>query len=534
MKEQKVETIGVCLLFSFLNPSHEKRVKEICHEIYSEAFVSISSEICPEFREFERSSTTVINAYLQPIVERYIRNLIQMLCDQYGQVEVRIMQASGGAMSAETARDHAVNIVNSGPAGGAVAGAFIGNLIGDNHLMTVDMGGTSFDIGLIVGGVPRVSSEGKFEGYPVKIPAVDVHAIGAGGGSIAWIDKGGALNVGPQSAAAEPGPACYGLGGEQPTVTDANLVLGRLNAEYFLGGEMKLYPERARAVIDKCIARPLQMSVEGVAYGIARVVNANMVKGMAGSSIQKGFDAREFTLVAFGGAGPLHACELAKEIGMRKVVIPLFPGALSAFGLVTSGIRHDYVQTVAKPATSINPEELEHAYAAMEQNARAQLADEKIAEKDIDIQWTADLRYAGQAYELNIPMTHNGRLTCKDIDAMVTRFHATHQRVYAYSSKEEPVDLINVRLVGIGQVPAVKLPRLKRTISSPRAAPKGKRPVYYEGSGFVNAPIYERDVLRPGNVVQGPCIIEETISSTVMVPGATAKVDAWGNIIILL
>ncbi len=246
LKEQGAETIAVCLLFSFLNPKHEQRVKEICRAIYPAAFVSISSEICPEFREFERSSTTVINAYLQPIVERYISNLVAMLNEKYGKVEVRIMQASGGAMSAATARDHAVNIVNSGPAGGAIAGAFIGKLLGDKQLMTVDMGGTSFDIGLIVGGVPRVSSEGKFEGYPVKIPAVDVHAIGAGGGSIAWIDKGGALNVGPRSAAADPGPACYGLGGELPVVTDANLVLGRLNADYFLGGEMKLYPDRAR------------------------------------------------------------------------------------------------------------------------------------------------------------------------------------------------------------------------------------------------------------------------------------------------
>lgn len=532
LKEQQVETIAVCLLFSFLNPKHEQRVKQIAHDIYPEAFVSISSEICPEFREFERSSTTVINAYLQPIVERYIRNLVQMLCEKYGNVEVRIMQASGGAMSAETARDHAVNIVNSGPAGGAIAGAFIGQLVGDDRLMTVDMGGTSFDIGLIIDGVPRVSSEGKFEGYPVKIPAVDVHAIGAGGGSIAWIDKGGALNVGPQSAAADPGPACYGLGGELPVVTDANLVLGRLNAEYFLGGEMKLYPEKARAAIEKHIARPLRMPVEDAAYGIVRVVNANMVKGMAGSSIEKGFDPREFTLVAFGGAGPLHACELAKEIGMRKVVIPLYPGALSAFGLVTSDIRHDYVQTVAKPAVAVDPAELERAYAAMEVKARAQLAEEKIAGDDVDIQWTADLRYAGQAYELNVPVPHNGRLTHKDVQATIARFHALHQKVYAYSSVSDPVDVINVRLVGIGQVPDVRIPKRKRGDKSARGARKGTRPVYYEGRGFIKVPVYERDLLKPGNLVKGPCIIEEIISSTVVIPGATARVDVWGNVII--
>ncbi|MBI5653340.1 MAG: hydantoinase/oxoprolinase family protein [Chloroflexi bacterium] len=533
LKEQNVETIAVCLLFSFLNPAHEQRVKQIAKEIYPEAFVSISSDISPEFREFERTSTTVINAYLQPIVERYIRNLIAMLNEKYGQVEVRIMQASGGAMSAEAARDHAVNIVNSGPAGGTVAGAFIGGMIGDKYLMTVDMGGTSFDIGLIIDGVPRVSSEGKFEGYPVKIPAVDVHALGAGGGSIAWIDEGGALNVGPKSAAADPGPACYGRG-ELPVVTDANLALGRLNPDYFLGGEMKLYPDRARAAIEKHIARPLGMSVEDAAWGIIRVINATMVKGMAGSSIQKGFDPREFTLIAFGGAGPLHACELAQEIGMKKVVVPLYPGAFSAFGLVMSDIRHDYVQTVAKPASALDPDELTRAYDAMEQQARAILREEKIADKEIEIQCTADLRYAGQAYEMNVAVPRNGKLARKDVDAMVARFHAQHQRVYEYSSHDEPVEVINVRLVGIGAVPDVKLPKRKRGDASPRGALKGKRAVYYAGRGFINVAVYERDLLKPGNIVKGPCIIEEIISSTVVIPGATARVDVWGNVIIEL
>lgn len=552
LKAQRVETIAVCLLFSFLNPSHEQRVKEICQEVFPDASVSLSSEICPEFREFERTSTTVINAYLQPIVGRYLENLMTMLNEKYGAVQVRIMQASGGAISAEAARERAVNIVNSGPAGGAVAGAFIGNLLGDKQVMTVDMGGTSFDIGLIIGGVPRISSEGKFEGYPVKIPAVDVHALGAGGGSIAWVDAGGALNVGPQSASSDPGPACYGVGGELPTVTDANLVLGRLNPEYFLGGEIKLYPERAHAAIEKYIAQPLRMSVEQAAYGILRVVNANMVKGMAGSSIEKGFDPREFTLLAFGGAGPLHACELAQEIGMRKVVIPLYPGALSAFGLVTSDIRHDYVQTIAKPASALDFHALERAYKAMEHQARAALAEEKIAAEDVEIQWTADLRYAGQAYELNVPVVHNGhlasrhalreseresddlRLSRQDIDAAVARFHTLHQKVYAYSSEKEGVDFINVRLTGIGQVPDVKLPRHKRASQTARAALKNKRRVYFAERGFVNVPVYERDLLKAGMNVEGPCIIEEMISTTFVIPGAAAKLDAWGNVVIAL
>jgi N-methylhydantoinase A len=534
LREQRVETIAVCLLFSFLNPSHEQRVKEICREIYPEAFVSLSSEVCPEFREFERTSTTVVNAYLQPIVERYLRNLTEQLDAKYGKVQVRIMQASGGAMSADTARDHAVNIVNSGPAGGAVAGAFIGNLIGDKQLMTVDMGGTSFDIGIIVDGVPRVSSEGKFEGYPVKIPAVDVHALGAGGGSIAWVDKGGALNVGPQSAAADPGPACYGRGGDRPTVTDANLVLGRLNPDYFLGGEIQLYPERARAAIVEQVASPLGLSLEEAAHGIIRVVNANMVKGMVGSTIQKGLDPREFTLVAFGGAGALHACELAQDLGMSQVVIPLYPGAFSAFGLVMTNIRHDYVRTVAKSSAALDPAVLQGIYEEMEREALDLLTAEQMTPGDIQLEWTADLRYGGQAYELSVPVSRNGRLSQTEIDATVARFHALHQKAYAYHSADEPVDFINARLVGTGRVPAVKLPRQNRSSTLSRTALKGHRPVYFAECDFVRAPVYERGRLKPGNVVPGPCVIEEQISGTVVTPGASASLDTWGNIIIRL
>jgi N-methylhydantoinase A len=307
-----------------------------------------------------------------------------------------------------------------------------------------------------------------------------------------------------------------------------------LNPDYFLGGEIKLYPERAHAAIEKFVARPLGMTTEEAAYGILRVVNANMVKGMSGSSIEKGFDPRDFTLLAFGGAGPLHACELAQEIGMRKVVIPLYPGALSAFGLVTSDIRHDYVQTIAKPAAALDLHALERAYKAMEAQARAALAEEKIAPEDVEIQWTADLRYAGQAYELNVPVNHNGHLTHKEIEATVTRFHALHQKVYAYSSEKEGVDVINVRLTGIGQVPDVKLPRHKRAAETARVALKNKRRVYFAGRGYVNVPVYERDLLKPGMTLQGPCMIEEIISSTVVIPGATAKLDAWGNIVISL
>ena len=535
LKAEGVESIAVCLLFSFLNPTHERRVREICQELYPEAPVSLSSDIAPEFREYERTSTTVINAYLQPIVARYLDTLVRLLRERYGHVDLRIMQASGGSMTVEVARRHAVHTVNSGPAGGVVAGSYIGRLMGDNQLITVDMGGTSFDIGLVDQGQPRVHSESQFEGYPVKIPAVDVHAIGAGGGSIAWIDQGGALNVGPISAGADPGPACYGQGGEEPTVTDANLVLGRLNPDYFLGGEMPLYPELARRAIETRVAKPLGMSVEEAASGIVRLVNANMVKGISVSSIEKGYDVREFTLVAFGGAGALHAVELAEALGMKKVVVPPYPGTFSALGLLVSDTRHDYVQTVALNEREVKPEDLLEVFRRLEQQGLEQLRAEQVPEDRITIIWSADLRYEGQSYELNTPVSHrNGQMTEEDVRETIRRFHQLHQRIYEYSSVDEAVEFVNLRVTAIGRVPPISLAAGEPAGTDASAALKGVRPVYFFGAGFVECPVYDRARLRPGNVVEGPCLVEEIASTTVITPGARGMVDEYGNIIVVL
>lgn len=534
LRNEGVESIAICLLFSFLNPEHEQRVGEICREQYPEAYVSLSSQIAPEFREYERTSTTVINAYLQPIVVRYLDSLVQQLEERHGSVDMRIMQASGGSMTVEAARDSAVQIVNSGPAGGVVASSYIGRLVSDTQLISVDMGGTSFDIGLVDQGHPRVHSEGEFEGYPVKVPLVDVHAIGAGGGSIAWIDKGGALNVGPMSAGAAPGPACYGLGGEEPTVTDANLVLGRLNPDYFLGGEMPLQTDLARRAIETRVAQPLGMSVEEAANGIIRLVNANMVKGISVSSIEKGYDVREFTLMAFGGAGALHAVELAEALGMSKVIIPPFPGTLSALGLLVSDTRHDYVQTVAISEQDAKAEALLEVFRNLEGRGRAQLRDERVPEDQIEVVWSADLRYEGQSYEINTPVPHNGRLTQADVQETIHRFHELHQRIYEYSSVDEPVEFINVRVTTIGRAPAVSLAAGGAEGADPGAAQKGSRPVYFSGAGFVECPIYDRALLKRGNEVAGPCLVEEIASTTVLTPGARGVVDEYGNIVITM
>lgn len=534
LKDQAVESIAISFLFSFRNPTHEERVRELCQSMFPEAAVSISSEIAPEFREFERTSTTVINAYLAPVVEYYLDNLEGQLQDRYGDVDLRIMQASGGSMTTEMAKYRAVNIVNSGPAGGALAAAYVGRLTGDDQVISVDMGGTSFDVGVIDRGEPRVAPESQFEGFPVKIPILDVQAIGAGGGSLAWIDEGGALNVGPESAGSEPGPACYGLSGEQPTVTDANLVLGRLNPEYFLGGEMKLHPELAEAAIVQHVSEPLGVSLEEAASGIIRVVNANMERAISVNSTEKGFDVREFALLPFGGAGPLHAVELAQDLDMKRVVVPPYAGTFSAVGLLVANTRYDYASTVAKSEKELTPEELLKEFKELEAQGRAQLKAQNVAEDQIEILWSADLRYEGQSYELSTPVQRSEVLTQSDIKEIVSLFHDMHHRIYAYGSVDEIVEFINLRVAAIGKVPEVSLAHGGATGGDAGIARKDTRPVHFLKEGFIDTAIYDRALLRPGHVVTGPALIEEIASTTVITPGTEGTVDEFGNVIIPL
>jgi N-methylhydantoinase A len=534
LKKQEVESIAIAFLFSFRNSSHEERVREICREIFPEAAISISSEIAPEFREFERTSTTVINAYLAPVVERYLDNLEGQLRERYGDVDLRIMQASGGSMTTGMAKYRAVNIVNSGPAGGALAAAYVGRLTGNEQVISVDMGGTSFDVGVIDGGEPRVAPESQFEGFPVKIPILDVQAIGAGGGSLAWIDEGGALNVGPESAGSDPGPACYGLGGDLPTVTDANLVLGRLNAEYFLGGEMELYADLAAQAIKQHIADPLGGTLEEAASGIIRVVNANMERAISVNSTEKGYDVREFALYSFGGAGPLHAVELAQDLDMKRVVVPPYAGTFSAVGLLVANTRYDYASTVAKNEEELAPEELLATFQELEAEGRAQLKSQKVLEEQIEVLWSADLRYEGQSYELSTPVKWRETLTREDIREIVDHFHDLHHRIYAYGSVDERVEFVNLRLAAIGKVSAVSLAHTGGAGGDADAARKGTRPVHFPTEGFIDTPIYDRALLRPGSVVRGPALIEEIASTTVITHGVEGTVDEFGNIVIPL
>ncbi|MCL5264352.1 MAG: hydantoinase/oxoprolinase family protein [Chloroflexi bacterium] len=531
-ESQGIEAIAVSLLFSFLNSSHEERIAELCARRLPSLPVSISSRVCPEFREYERTSTTVINAYLRPVSERYVRNLARRLGERFGEVDLRIMQASGGCMTAEVAQEHAVQMVNSGPAGGATAGAFIGKITGNNLVVGVDMGGTSFDICTIDNATPRTTSDGKIAGLPIKIPIIDIDTIGAGGGSIAWVDKGGALNVGPESAGAFPGPACYGRGGTLPTVTDANLVLGRLSPTYFLGGDLNLYPEKARQAVKDAVADKMELSIEEAASAIIRIVNANMVKGISVNSVEKGYDVRDFAIVAFGGAGALHAVQLARDLNVGTVIVPPLSGNLSALGLLVANTQHDYVRTVAKKQDQVDPAELDNVFKSLEARGMEQLLGEKVPREDIVLLRSADLRYQGQSYEINTPVPSGADFTDGDVSEIVRQFHELHQKLYAYSEPHDTVEFINLRVRAIGKTRPIDLVGSANVQASGGGALKGTRPVYLEGEGFVDTTIYEREFLTPGSVVAGPCIIEEKISSTLLVRGSQATIDRYGNIVV--
>jgi len=531
-KEEKVEAVVISLLFSFLNPSHEKRAAEICKAIFPEALVSLSSEICPEFREYERTCTTVMNGYLGPVIGRYMDNMIDRLKERYGEIRLHIMQSNGGSMTAEIARDHSSRLINSGPAGGAMATAFISRLIGHEMAIGADMGGTTFDISIIDKGIPKTTTWGGVGEYPIKLPMVDLKTIGAGGGSIAWVDQSAVLNVGPQSAGSNPGPACYGWGGTLPTVTDANLLLGRLNPAYFLGGKIPLYPEKAKKAIRDHVADRMGISLEEAASSILRIVNANMAKGISGVSVQRGYDLREFILVPFGGAAANHAVDIATELGIGKVVVPPMGGNFSAVGLVVADVQHDYVRTFAKREQEIELNELLESFGALEKEGIEQLKEENVEGKDIHIEWSADLRYEGQSWELNTPIERKPALGVKEFKNILSSFHTLHQKVYAYSEPKENIEFINIRVKTIGRNPSLTLPRAKDAPTPLSQTMKEKRSVYFAEKGFIEIPIYERDRFTPGTHISGPCLIEETISTTLIPRGWIGTIDEYKNIII--
>lgn len=532
IKELGIKVVAVCLLHSYANPIHEKKIRDILIEEIPDIKVTISSEVLPEYKEYERMSTTVINAYVMPIVEKYLQQL-QISIKMLGITsDIHIMQSNGGVMTSETARQKSVHTILSGPAAGVLGGITLAKMVGEENVITIDMGGTSFDVSLAFRGQPLFTTESEINGQIVKIPMIDIKTLGAGGGSIAWIDPGGALQVGPQSAGADPGPACYGQGGTEPTVTDANLVLGYLNPSYFLGGDMLLNANLAKEIIKERIADPMGLTIEEAAEGIVRVVNATMIRGIRMVSVERGYDPRDFTMVVFGGAGPVHAVQLAKELNIPKLIVPENPGVNCALGLLMADFRHDYSQTFLRSLWSLEPIHLISEFQNLEQKAIKQLSSEGVSQKDILLLRSMDLRYLGQGYELELPIPSKDYIK-NDLEYFCQEFSKLHKEKYGYSMPDNTVEIVNLRLTAIGALPKPTIKEETFVSQDPSGAFKGKRKIFMEGN-FIEAPIYERKMLKCGNQIEAPAIIEQYDSTTVLFPGYIAFVDKYRNLIIEL
>lgn len=527
IKSKGIFSVAVSLLHSYANPFHEVRIKEIFNEEHPEAFVTLSSEILPEFREYERTCAAAINALVRPKVDFYLGDLENGLKENGVNGNLLIMHSGGGVITAFSARYESARTVLSGPAGGVLAGVDLGRETGLKNMITLDIGGTSTDICLIRNGEPGYTSEGEIGGYPLRLPMIDIHTIGAGGGSIAWLDSGGALRLGPRSAGAEPGPACYGLGGTEPTVTDANLLLGRINPHTTLGDKKELNIELARDSIVEKIARPLGLTAEEAAEGILTVVNANMVRAVRVVSVRRGHDPREYTLMAFGGAGPLHGASLARELGMPRVVVPRYPGVTSALGMLQADVRLDFSRTFLDLITNVSPEKLRRLYGVMEQEGTARLKNEGFFDNQIVLIRQADLRYAGQSSEITLPVQGN-TLTETDLNQLKESFHMAHQREYGWWREDAEVELVNLRLTALGQLPQKIGAHTPQNQGEPE--PAGFREVYF--GGYRNTPVYRRVDLAPGYTLQGPAVVEQEDSTALLFPGMRAQCDQRGNLII--
>lgn len=535
LRAEGVEAVAVCLLHAYINPEHEQRVGEILAEELPDVLISLSSSVAPEFREYLRASTTVINACIQPVVARYLERIEERLDETGVEAELLVMQSAGGVYTAEAAKRRPVYMVESGPAAGVIAAAELGRSLGRLDVISFDMGGTTAKVGLVQDGVPTVTKDyqvgnaaqagiGGFQlsGYPVRTPVIDLVEIGAGGGSIAWVDSGDKLRVGPRSAGAVPGPVCYGQGGTEPTITDADLVLGRLNPHYFLGGEIELDVEAARASIAARCAEPLGLDVVDAARGIVEIANAAMGNALHLVSVERGHDPREFVLVAFGGAGPVHANALARDAELEAVLVPRSPGIFSATGLLVTDLRHDYTAALLRPLAELTAEQLENVFAPLEQAGRGDLEREGTAPAEIEFVRHLDLRYIGQSFELTV--------VSGDPADSAGRFHVEHDRAYGFSAPDEPIELVSVRVTAVGRIAK---PALRLLLEGATPEPKARRPVYFsESGGYVDTAVYDRYGLPAGATLAGPTIVEEYDSTLVVHPGYEVETDTHGNLLL--
>jgi N-methylhydantoinase A len=525
------QAIAVCFLYAYVDDAHERRVRDIVESEFPEAFVTCSHEVAPEFREYERLSTTLVNAYLGPTMAGYLQALGPRLAGAGIRVAPHVTQSNGGVMSFETARAQPVRTVLSGPATGVVGGLEVGRRAGFHDLITFDMGGTSTDVSLIEGGRPKLAGELEVHGYPLKTPALDIHTVGAGGGSIAHVDAGGLLKVGPRSAGAVPGPVCYGQGGEEATVTDANVVLGTLNPRHLLGGRMPIDAARAHAAI-ATLATRLGLDVTATAQGIVSVVTASMARAIRVISVQRGHDPRDYTLVAFGGAGPLHAARLARELEIPRVLVPRHPGILCALGLLLSDLKTHYVQTRLMPAVAETLPRMRETFEALERRAAAWFEREGIAPEARALRRSVDMRYAGQNYELPVAFP-DGPPGPALLEALTAGFERAHEQLYGYIAEEEQVQAVTFRLEAVGAVRRAELTAHPPATTDVAYTRVGAREVWLAEVGrAVPCCVYDRARLGPGHRLAGPALVDQMDATTLLLPGQSAVVDPFLNLLV--
>lgn len=529
LKAEGIEAIAVCLLFSFVNDAHEKRIRAIIEEEHAECFVTLSSQVLPQIREFERVSTSIVNAYTSPMLKKYLHKLQQKLHESGFRGDLLVMQSNGGVMDVRYSEEHGVDAVLSGPSGGVVAAMWTGQRSGYRNLMTADMGGTSYDVCLIHEGKPQVGVDNWISRYRIAVPLVDIHTIGSGGGSIAWVDEGGALRVGPESAGAYPGPACYGRGGTRPTVTDANLVLGYMDPARFLGGSMKLDRDAAMRAMEEHLAKPLGISPLEAAIGIFRIANNDMSNALRYISVSRGRDPRDYALMAFGGAGAIHAGVQAIDVGIKTVLVPRRASVLSALGGLVADFKVSRIQSFVRDAASVNLDEFNALFLKMQADAEKLLPQSD----DMRIDRYVDVRYEGQVQEVIVPVhTRTRRITEVNLARAVRDFHDLHEQLYAHKRPDQPVQIVSLRLELVGAREELAAAAQKFDMEDPAQALVATRQVYFEKIGFVEAPIYDGRRIRPGNLIAGPAVIHEPDTTIVVCKGQEAMLDQYETYVI--
>jgi N-methylhydantoinase A len=532
LRAEGVQALAVCLLHSYANPSHELECGEIINEMAPDLPITLSHQITQEWREYERTSTAVLNSYVHPIARDYLDRLERNLTEMGMQrSSLHVMQSNGGSATFAAGKAFPINLVESGPVAGVIGAANIGKIIGEPNVISLDIGGTTAKTSLIEKGTPRITTEYKIEqrrdyaGYPILAPAVDIVEIGAGGGSIAWVDKAGALQVGPVSAGADPGPACYGWGGDQPTVTDANVVAGRINPDYFLGGEIPLDVKKAEVAL-KPIADAFSMNLEQAAMGVIRIADSNMINALKLVSVRRGYDPRDFVLIAFGGGGPMHAGALMRELRCKKVIIPTEPAVFSAWGMLMTDLRRDYIRTLITRTDKVDAKELDRIFTDMEAQAKEELMAGGAKKSDLAIERFADMRYAGQEHTVKVPLSSE-KITERDLPDINDRFHALHEQTYTFRL-DTPVELVNYHITVLGRVKKPEIKELDERERKLEDARKATRRVNFDELGFHEAEIYERDSLPVGKPIRGPAVIEEPASTTVVFPNQQLTRDKYG------